>query len=338
MKNESVKFDLEGIRKTDKTSWLAKITNDLKGKDPNDLCVFYDQNIKIDPFSTTEDRSFLLGALEKSRKGWFASVSFLNEIEEVKLNSRLLNYLNDGLESFRIRVNRQTEVEKIYKGIFPGFVYNDVTFEEETNFDGFCKIMEKSTNGMPQGCLNLKSFHKIEIPSLSEFHHYSISINAREDRISQLINGMKKIDDLLNKGVDSKNIRIEIVADDHLINNVLTARSARVLWNNLLTHHGLKVEPVFIFFNAEPVLLTKSTEELLIAASNVACAAAVSTADMISLIPFTEDSEENARLGLNIHHIYKLESNLDKVTDPLNGSFVIENTTHQICEEVWDKM
>ena len=42
------------------------------------------------------------------------------------------------------------------------------------------------------------------------------------------------------------------------------------------------------------------------------------------------DDEEAARLCLNIQHIFKEESNLGYVSDPVAGSYIIEKLTEQM--------
>jgi len=48
-----------------------------------------------------------------------------------------------------------------------------------------------------------------------------------------------------------------------------------------------------------------------------------------------EDEEVTRRLTRNVHHLMKMESGLDKIADPLSGSYTIETLTRKIAERSW---
>ena len=48
------------------------------------------------------------------------------------------------------------------------------------------------------------------------------------------------------------------------------------------------------------------------------------------------DEEVTRRMTRNVHHLMKMESGLDKIVDPLAGSYSIEQLTKEIAQRSWE--
>lgn len=336
MNSDSIsKFDFMGIQRVSKQDWLSKINTDLKSTDIHELSKSFDGDLLIDAFATTEELPNKVVPLDSWRKGWYSCVSIRRKANK-DLNASILKYLESGAEG--VKIDLEDDIQNVYDKVHPAFIYNDITASNQEALIKFVNNWNADKDVDCFGCLNLDFDQIINLPALKNFHHYNVEIRIEDSKINAIYDAFVKIISLLEKGIDPDLIRIELHAVDHLLHNVLMIRSAKVLWNNVLKHFNLKIRPVFMYINAKQTLSNHQGELLLISATNMAVSGVIGGADMISLIEDENDNDDNARLGLNIQHIMKMESKLDQVLDPLCGSYVIEKTTRAIANHVWQKL
>lgn len=117
-------------------------------------------------------------------------------------------------------------------------------------------------------------------------------------------------------------------------------RAIRLLWNNLLT--GYQIKNVSLHIHAESILFNKSVYDApnnLLRTSTEAMSAIMGGCDSLHVVSFDESYQGESTLGnrmaRNIQSILKEESYLDKIADPANGSYYIENLTAEIAQKAW---
>ena len=122
-------------------------------------------------------------------------------------------------------------------------------------------------------------------------------------------------------------------------------RAIRILWSKIIETYGVshacsyntRITGIVGFTNKslkDPYtnLLRQTTEAMSLAFAGV---------HAICVLPYDQASEKGAtslstRMAVNIPLILQEESYLDKVIDPLSGSYTIEYLTNEIAEKAWN--
>lgn len=330
--------DFKGVSKEE---WIEKITADLKGKSIDELFVTIDEDLVMEPFVHSEDIVHN-DALPKYKNGWYSGVSLSYE-DPVLLNHHILKNLKNGAEAIRIIVPDGMDPNLVYKDVIPQFIYNDLDFKncEHEIPKWMAHLSQLSELDQIQYSLNLEDDSGIvnsNIISDLKGHIFTIEDQIESGVIKSLSAIAEKIITLFEKGIHPRNISIGMQADHHLIKTVSKIRSIKMIWANLLDHFKYDQMPVFIKASAGKALNPLEDNDQLIAAGNLAVGSILGGADLIYLLEDNHLSNEQSRLALNVQHLMKLESHLDKVNDPLAGSFVVEKLAQRISKIVWNTL
>jgi methylmalonyl-CoA mutase len=139
----------------------------------------------------------------------------------------------------------------------------------------------------------------------------------------------------------AKHMEFRYAVGSNYLLEIAKLRAHRVLAENLLKAFG-----VTDVFPAVHVDTTSSNKTLydpfnnLLRATIESMAAAMGGADSISPAAFDQGyhspDEFSEHLARNTHHLLRDEAFLDKVSDPLGGSYVTEYLTDQYVEKAWD--
>lgn len=120
-------------------------------------------------------------------------------------------------------------------------------------------------------------------------------------------------------------------------------RAFRLLWRNVLS--GWKTAPV------EPMVESRFRAEVytddlysnMIRATTMAMSAVLGGADRLTVLPYDAAREQQSgnspefarRIARNVQHLLKLESGLDQIADPAEGSYYLEKLTQQLAAAAW---
>lgn len=150
------------------------------------------------------------------------------------------------------------------------------------------------------------------------------------------------INTLTDKGIDINTIADKISFNFGIGSNyffeIAKIRAARILWTLILKAfdstnqngyiHSTTSSTNYASFDAHNNILRATTE---------AMSAIIGGANSITIIPFNvnyeKSSEFSERIAINVQHIIKEESFLDKVTDASNGAYYIESLTDEMVEK-----
>lgn len=194
---------------------------------------------------------------------------------------------------------------------------------------------------LQRGASELPEYHIIKIKG-SVFHH------AGGNAIQELAAICSAIADTVVKlepiepALILKHLRVNMSAGSDVLVQVAKFRAMRVLWGMLCKGFGLNEE---LFFHLETETAFRNKSSLDPYNNLLRCTletfSAVSGGCNEHLVHpynahFEEDNFDAALLGLNIQHLLREESRLDKVLDPLAGAPYIETMTRKLVEQAWE--
>ncbi len=165
--------------------------------------------------------------------------------------------------------------------------------------------------------------------------------NAGANRIQQLAYGLLQANEYLNfgeqHGLNPKPFVFKSAIDGNYFFEIAKLRALRWLWDTLAAEYGLHTTCHII---AEPSLRNKTTLDYNtnLLRSTMECMSAINGgADTIVNRPydshFKYENDFSSRIALNQLRILKHESYLDKVINPADGAYYIENLTEQLAQK-----
>ncbi len=170
--------------------------------------------------------------------------------------------------------------------------------------------------------------------------------NAGATSIQELAYSFSQAIEYLNylteRGLDTKILADKIQFNFGIGSNyffeIAKIRAAKILWKLILKEYGVTSNNIYIHsttsvsnyasFDAHNNILRATTE---------AMSAVIGGSNSITVIPFNVNYENTSdfseRIAINIQHILKEESFLDKVSDAANGAYYIESLTDEMVEK-----
>lgn len=325
----------------DEQSWNKLLSKALKINSLDDFQTRIVQGVEIPSFNHPSTKDPSINPLKTSELDWKIGLSI--DLESDNAHSKALMAVQNGSEALVLH-GKNPEWHHLYEGIYHEMIYNDLRLTEEKSLASFIDYSinsEKNLNALSGSfSLSLKTLKANidDIQKLPQFHFVSIQVDAIDipSELSQISIGLQTaIEKCIELGISHKIIRVETNVDAHLPVNVSKLRAIRIIWANLLKAYQLKFNPLFIVANTR-VDQSANKETKLIYNTLASLNAAIGTADLICTS--IQEEMNSDRLNQNIQHIMKLESKLDKVRDPLAGSYSIEKMTKDLAEAAWKSM
>ena len=140
----------------------------------------------------------------------------------------------------------------------------------------------------------------------------------------------------VNRGFEAQKVAarifFEVSISTSFLEEIAKLRALRLLWNSIVSKYGIDFSSnnTYILCNAIP----SSEYNSYISATVAGMAAGLGGCNCLS-IDHSQD-EETARLSINVQHILRQEARLNKVLDPLGGSYIINKLTDGIAKKSWE--
>src|SRR5699024_3463557 len=119
-------------------------------------------------------------------------------------------------------------------------------------------------------------------------------------------------------------------------------RAARLLWNNLLEAYGADPEANPAYLHAQTSTWNKTLYDPytnMLRTSTESMAAAIAGCDALTILPFDRHFRQQdtftRRIARNQQLVLREQSFIDKVADPVAGSYYIDQLTDQIGKQAW---
>jgi methylmalonyl-CoA mutase len=138
----------------------------------------------------------------------------------------------------------------------------------------------------------------------------------------------------------AKKMQFEIAIGNNYFLEIAKLRTFRMLWAKVLTAFGATETTTTINTSTSTLFWSdKQSKNNMLRATSQAMSAILGGCDMLTISTFDTVSDDkktySERIASNVQLILKEESYFDKVVDPANGSYFIENLTEELAEKSW---
>lgn len=363
----------DDFKKGNKEDWEAQLISDLKGKDPSILQV--DDQIEALQFSTfyhaedltkandTRDTFPFTRGMYKEDNAWKNGV-LLSIENEVNANSKALEALNKGADLlvFTSSLN-DTNWAQVLQGIELEYIETHFVVHTKEEYAALRKQLGKTGSTVhfsidflheewPEDFFEslAKDFRSEQVPfcAVNSYKVQQCGANTSQEIAFSLACGHEYLVRLMNQGftIDEAAacISFKMGVGAKYVLEIGKFRALRQGWSKIIeayspidsNSYNCRITAVIGHLNkslADPYtnLLRQTTE---------AMSALASAVDGIVVLPYDHYSKSGSsvlaeRMALNISSILKEESFLDKVIDPLGGSYSLESVTQKIGEKAW---
>ncbi|RKS25537.1 methylmalonyl-CoA mutase [Flavobacterium endophyticum] len=340
--------------------WKQQIQYELKGADYNETLVWESpEGIKVKPFYHIDEFENLITVSEKTAPFKITQDIFVHDLE--KSVNRALETLNRGAESIRFTIEDENldvaklleklplEMTTVYfhlSFLSIDFVKNIDTIAKNRNAQIFVQIdpigkLAKEGNWHSNLDSDFDTLNTISI-SCQNINFLSIDgslyQNAGATIVQQIAYSLAHANEYFNRlATISKPIVFQIAVGTNYFFEIAKLRALRVLFNLLAKEydHNLGCHILAIPTKRNKTLYDYNVNMLR---TTTECMSAIlGGADTVSNLAYDalyhKDNEFGDRISRNQLLVLKHESYFDKVGNPADGSYYIENLTQQLAEK-----
>ncbi|MGJ8549173.1 methylmalonyl-CoA mutase subunit beta [Winogradskyella wichelsiae] len=344
-------------------AWKQKIQFDLKGADYNETLIWKtNENINVKPFYHADEFK-ILPEVSKSRATNFKISQAINVTDSKISNLKALDVIKRGAENIIFNI----ESESIsLKELFQNIDLDTTSVDLKCNFlsKNFIKKapqassiniqtdiigqLAKTGNWYKNLNADYSEFEKIVKTSNQLSVNLDLYQNAGATMVQQLAYGLAHANEYLNKldtsisseAKQSLQITFNIAIGSHYFFEIAKIRALRQLWLILASEYDInntcriiaipsKRNKTIYDYNINMLRTSTECMSAILGGSDVICN---SSYDSL----FHKPNEFGERIARNQLLILKNESYFDKVNNPADGSYYIENITKQLAEKALD--
>ena len=168
-------------------------------------------------------------------------------------------------------------------------------------------------------------------------------VNLIEEVAYTLAQGVEYLNRLTEKGISPKQIadkiQFNLGTGSNYFFEIAKIRAIRILWNTILEHY--KVADSIMYIHSETSINNDYEEDEnynILRNTTRAMSAIIGGCDSLAVKPHDISNNKldfSNRIARNIQHLLKEEAFFDKVTNPADGSYYIEQLTDEIASKSW---
>lgn len=341
--------------------WKQKIQFELKGADYNETLIWNSpEDIKVKPFYDKEDFSKSFPISTRASEFKICQNIFVFDVE--KSIERALDSLNRGAESLRFTIeNEAVDVFKLLEKlpletttiyfhlsfISIDFVKKIDTIAKQRNATIFCNLDPIGQLAKDGNWFTTAEKNNFETLNLLSKETSSISLNsidgslyqnAGANMVQQIAYCLTHANEYFNR-IEKINqpIVFEISVGTNYFFEIAKLRALRLLFNLIAKEYN---HPFDCHLLVTPTKRNKTLYDYnvnMLRTTTECMSAILGGADAIANLPYDalyhKDNEFGDRIARNQLLILKKESYFDKVNNPADGSYYIENITNQLAEK-----
>ena len=346
--------------------WKQRIQFELNGADYNETLVWNSpEDIQVKPFYHKDEFAGVAPINTKASEFRICQNIFVHDLEKSIL--RATDSINRGAESIRFTIeDENTDVAKLLETlplekleIYFNLTFLSIDFVKKIDAIAKEKKAKIYCNLDPIGQLakdgnwfttkERTNFETLNILSKETAHISLISIdggvyqNAGANMVQQIAYSLAHANEYFNSSDSyrktnlNQTIVFEIAVGTNYFFEIAKLRALRLLFHLIAKEYHLDLECHLL------VVPTKRNKTLydynvnMLRTTTECMSAILGGADAIANLPYDalyhKDNEFGDRIARNQLLILKKESYFDKVNNPADGSYYIENLTHQLAEK-----
>ena len=353
---------------TSKKEWIEKATADLKGADFDKRLVWkHLSGLELQPFYTREDRKLTLENTGSNKKEVFNYRRIKKQVHDK--NASALRATEEGMTGVIFELNGKESIPELLEGIDLGNI--SVGFElNERAIDIAHELKEyfgtdKSVKGYVQLSLwkDLFTQNKFEPHQLEAWYRLTemfleypdfktLAVNgsaymdaggSQVQEIAYLLNSVVWIaDEMTGSGLDPKvifdNLQLIVGIGSEYFVEIAKFRAINSLMHEVAGKYGL--DGIGAVLMPRTSVWTKSVTDAntnMLRATTEAMSAMLGNADALEIDPYDsclpDQKEFSPRIAGNIVTILREESYFGKVANPADGSYYVEEVTHELARK-----
>jgi methylmalonyl-CoA mutase len=345
---------------TSHEEWRILVEKELKGLSYEETLIKKDaiEGIDYSKFSDKRESSFSTLTFSRSSQSknndWF--IGKIIEVKDEKVaNQEALNALNQGANSLTFNLLKKNILwDALFAEIGLDFIetqFKTLDQEQTKNLQNtFGKYSKKQLVLLNDSIENNQiddEFHGVQL-AINAYGVQQAGANATQEISFALSAGHTAIFNLLNQGFSideaSAMIRFEMGIGSNYFVEVAKFKVFRKLWANIIDAYKPTENCTHsCFIYAKTGFINKSLKDPytnLLRQSTEAMSAVLGGVNEVQIQAYDKYSESadrtlSERMALNISNILKEESYLDKVIDPLGGSYNLDSLMLEIETNAW---
>lgn len=344
--------------------WKQKIQVDLKGADYNENLIWQTaEDIHVKPFYHADAFNFDLNKISNSKSTQWLICQSIYVFDVEKSNKKAIEIISKGAESIKFIIpNENISIPNLVENIDTNqtTLYFELEFISETfinqfvelsNPNNFCVFNDIIGNLAKSGnwFKSLEDDHKKFDAVTVKLNTISIDVdlyqNAGANMVQQLAYALANsneylnhLDALLNKEQkQTLKIIFNVAVGTNYFFEIAKLRALRILWQSLANMYDMNEECHIIAtpskrnktlydYNTNMLRTTTECMSAILGGANTVCNLAY---DAI----YHKDNEFGERIARNQLLILKHESYFNKVNNPADGTYYIEEITNQLAEK-----
>ncbi len=340
----------DSFKKVSMEQWTTKATKDLKGKDPvEQFKTPLEPGINIHPYySHDQHRPSATILNHQNRIGNFKQDAshprtwenrVLIPVTQAKEgNKQALFNLQNGATGIHFAIQAPVAFETLLKDIDPSYCSLSISGSKAIQKDFLTFVAQGSWDlDLLNGTLYAfnESTDVNKPASVSNFTIEADSANhvSLVDTGKYILSEIGKISGALSAAAD---LEIQVGVSNNFFANIAFLKAIRIVAHDALNHHGVPTKPEEIKIHA--VLKEFQNESLgpnenTLNATFAAMSSLFGGVNSIELYP-TDESSLQQRVSRNISNVLQEETNINKVVDPVAGTYFIENLTEQFLNSI----
>jgi methylmalonyl-CoA mutase len=372
MSSEKLFNDFKAVTKAE---WKQKTIQDLKGADfEENLYSELEKGFEVASFYNQEDLENLsylqkyhqqnlnVDVKQEGARHWY-NQPLITVINAKKANKQALEALGNGADAILFDIkNEKIELSELLKGIllehcFVSFRVQNNTLEFLTTYVEYLQNTKTDLTAV-NGSLfaswadTEELQERIKITrTIPEFypivHSENSSLESSTEKIADVLTrSVQTIQSLLTSGLEAdeiiKNSQFSISVDNRYFLSIAKIKALKMLFNEVSEAFlGTNITNLTTKIHAFSHIEQGANHKNIISNSTQAMSAILGGCDLLTIVAHdlgeesVTNEEFSLRIARNISTILREESYLDKIVDPVAGSYYIENLIDTFAEKTW---
>jgi methylmalonyl-CoA mutase len=328
-----------------RSDWQQAAQRELEGADPDEKLTRTIGKLRIKPYYDHSDAVNLTEfALVPSLNPYFGPRSWMNlsrvvVLDENQGNKAALHALQTGADGILFELTQPlSNYDSLLATIKPEFCH--ISFVTRHDYFNVTEFQKWADHQPLTGCIFWSDL-KASPPTISpDFFSQGLLVPSAatvEEEISEaLLLAVQQLD-RDNTQTTIHQIAFSVSLGTHLFLDIAKLKALRNLWYQVQGAYGVALKPVHLHaFSPAWVHPSYQPHGNMIKATTAALAAILGGCDSL-----TVDAEDPAnpmanRIARNVSSILREESYLNKVADPIAGSYYLDRLVAEISQKAWE--